>query len=60
MQKNKIYTIQPISVEIEGIIFYQDEKIKVLEVKVDKTKLLRINTSEILEMPTIAIKTIIE
>lgn len=59
MIKDKIYTIQPISADIENITLYQDEKIKILEVKIDTVKFLRINTNEILEIPTLALKLII-
>ena len=59
IEKNKIYTIQPISTNIENITLYQDEQIKILEVKINTVKFLRINTNEILELPIFAIKTII-
>lgn len=59
IEKNKVYVIQPISVSIENIILYQDEKIKILEVKNNTVKFLRIITNEILEVPTLALKTII-
>lgn len=59
IEKNKVYTIQPISSNIENITLYQDEQIKILEVKINTVKFLRINTNEILELPTLAIKTII-
>lgn len=56
MKINEIYSIQPLSVAIETITLYQDEKIKILEMKNEKVKFLRLKTNEILEVPKMAIK----
>lgn len=56
LKLNKIYVIQPLEVEIGNIILFQDEKIKVLEVTLNKVKFLRCKNNEILEVPSKALE----
>ena len=41
LKLNKIYVIRPLEVEIGNIILFQDEKIKILEITLNKVKFLR-------------------
>ena len=60
MKINQIYTIQPITLEIDKIILYQDEQVKILEIKNGNVKFLRLRTNEILEVPKMALEIAID
>lgn len=60
LKVNKIYTIQPLEVEIENIILFQDERVKILMVNLATIKFLRYKTNEILEVPTRALEIVVD
>ena len=60
MKINQVYTIQPITLEIDEITLYQDEQVKILDVKNGNVKFLRLRTNEILEVPKMALEIAID
>ena len=60
MKINQIYTIQPITLEIDEVTLYQDEQVKILDVKNGNVKFLRLRTNEILEVPKMALEIAID
>ncbi|MSS61455.1 hypothetical protein [Fusobacterium sp. FSA-380-WT-2B] len=60
MKINQVYTIQPITLEIDEITLYQDEQVKILDVKNGNVKFLRLKTNEILEVSKMALEIAID
>lgn len=60
MKIKQVYTIQPITLEIDEITLYQDEQVKILDVKNGNVKFLRLKTNEILEVPKMALEIAID
>lgn len=59
MKVNQVYLIQPISFETENFTLYQDEQIKILEIKNGEVKFLRLKTNEVLVLSEYALKFVI-